>query len=88
MSALPGVFQQDITLPEQIQSQMSQKTMVISQNAMQRMQQKHAMLSLLQEEEIKVRGKRFGVRAFSCMFRGSVPADGCARMEGYNSGLV
>eukprot|EP00581_Thalassiosira_minuscula_P016991 CAMPEP_0183715556 /NCGR_PEP_ID=MMETSP0737-20130205/9716_1 /TAXON_ID=385413 /ORGANISM="Thalassiosira miniscula, Strain CCMP1093" /LENGTH=587 /DNA_ID=CAMNT_0025944657 /DNA_START=10 /DNA_END=1774 /DNA_ORIENTATION=+ len=43
----------DITLPDQIQSQMSQKTMVISQNAMQRMQQKHAMQSLLQEEEIK-----------------------------------
>jgi len=43
----------DILLPGEIQSQMSQKTMVISQNAMQRMQQKHAMQSLLQEEEIK-----------------------------------
>lgn len=43
----------DIMLPDLIQSQMSQKTMVISQNAMQRMQQKHAMQSLLQEEEVK-----------------------------------
>ena len=43
----------DIKLPETIQTQMSQKTMVISQNAMQRMQQKHAMQSLLQEEEVK-----------------------------------
>jgi regulator of protease activity HflC (stomatin/prohibitin superfamily) len=43
----------DIKLPELIQSQMSQKTMVISQNAMQRMQQKHDMLSLIQAEEVK-----------------------------------
>lgn len=43
----------DIKLPDTIQSQMSQKTMVISQNAMQRMQQKHAMQSLLQDEEVK-----------------------------------
>eukprot|EP00970_Alexandrium_tamarense_P002678 scaffold376_cov199-Alexandrium_tamarense.AAC.2 len=47
------VIIKDIKLPNTIQTQMSQKTMVISQNAMQRMQQKHAMLSLLQEEEIK-----------------------------------
>ena len=47
------VIIKDIKLPETIQTQMSQKTMVISQNAMQRMQQKHAMLSLLQEEEVK-----------------------------------
>ncbi|KAL3773476.1 hypothetical protein ACHAWO_012737 [Cyclotella atomus] len=47
------VIIKDIKLPELIQSQMSQKTMVISQNAMQRMQQKHDMLSLIQAEEIK-----------------------------------
>jgi regulator of protease activity HflC (stomatin/prohibitin superfamily) len=47
------VIIKDIKLPDTIQSQMSQKTMVISQNAMQRMQQKHDMLSLIQEEEIK-----------------------------------
>ena len=47
------VIIKDITLPELIQSQMSQKTMVISQNAMQRMQQKYDMLSLIQTEEIK-----------------------------------
>jgi len=47
------VIIKDIKLPDTIQSQMSQKTMVISQNALQRMQQKHAMLSLIQEEEIK-----------------------------------
>lgn len=47
------VIIKDISLPELIQSQMSQKTMVISQNAMQRMQQKHDMLSLIQAEEIK-----------------------------------
>ncbi|KAL3797498.1 hypothetical protein HJC23_009862 [Cyclotella cryptica] len=47
------VIIKDIKLPETIQSQMSQKTMVISQNAMQRMQQKHDMLRLIQEEEIK-----------------------------------
>ncbi|KAL7469551.1 hypothetical protein ACHAXS_009804 [Conticribra weissflogii] len=47
------VIIKDIKLPHTIQSQMSQKTMVISQNAMQRMQQKHAMLSLIQEEEVK-----------------------------------
>ena len=47
------VIIKDIKLPETIQSQMSSKTMVISQNSMQRMQQKHAMLTLLQEEELK-----------------------------------
>jgi regulator of protease activity HflC (stomatin/prohibitin superfamily) len=47
------VIIKDIKLPETIQSQMSQKTMVISQNAMQRIQQKHDMLGLIQEEEIK-----------------------------------
>jgi regulator of protease activity HflC (stomatin/prohibitin superfamily) len=43
----------DITLPDTIQKQMSSKTMVISQNAMQRMQQKHLMQTLLQDEEVK-----------------------------------
>ena len=47
------VIVKDIRLPDVIQGQMSQKTMVISQNAMQRMQQKHDMLSLIQNEEIK-----------------------------------
>ncbi|KAL7517890.1 hypothetical protein ACHAWX_002765, partial [Stephanocyclus meneghinianus] len=47
------VIIKNIKLPETIQSQMSQKTMVISQNAMQRMQQKHDMLGLIHEEEIK-----------------------------------
>lgn len=46
------VIIKDIRLPDVIQGQMSQKTMVISQNAMQRMQQKHDMLSLIQSEEI------------------------------------
>lgn len=47
------VIIKDIRLPEFIQSQMSRKTVVISQNAMQRIQQKHDMISLIQEEEIK-----------------------------------
>uniref|UniRef100_A0A7S4NII5 Band 7 domain-containing protein n=1 Tax=Odontella aurita TaxID=265563 RepID=A0A7S4NII5_9STRA len=44
---------QQITLPDEIQTQMSQKTMVISQNAEQRMQQKHDMQVLNQREAIK-----------------------------------
>lgn len=52
------VIIKDIRLPDLIQSQMSQKTMVISQNAMQRMQQKHDMLSLIQTEEIKTLNQR------------------------------
>lgn len=47
------VIIENITLPFSIQTQMSQKTMVISQNAEQRMQQKHDMLVLEQEESVK-----------------------------------
>uniref|UniRef100_A0A7S2UGS3 Band 7 domain-containing protein n=1 Tax=Attheya septentrionalis TaxID=420275 RepID=A0A7S2UGS3_9STRA len=47
------VIIQQITLPEEIEKQMSQKTMVISQNAEQRMQQKYDMLNLSQMEGIK-----------------------------------
>lgn len=47
------VIIENITLPNEIQTQMSQKTMVISQNAEQRMQQKHDMLVLEQSEAIK-----------------------------------
>ena len=46
------VIIQNISLPDEIQSQMSQKTMVISQNAEQRMQQKHDLLVLEQNEAI------------------------------------
>jgi len=46
------VIIENITLPKEIQSQMSQKTMVISQNAEQRMQQKHDLLVLDQNEAI------------------------------------
>uniref|UniRef100_A0A7S1Z6D7 Band 7 domain-containing protein n=1 Tax=Trieres chinensis TaxID=1514140 RepID=A0A7S1Z6D7_TRICV len=42
-----------ISLPHEIQQQMSQKTMVISQNAEQRMQHKHDMQVLNQTESIK-----------------------------------
>lgn len=45
----------DITLPDQVQSQMSQRTMIISQNAMERLQQKHAVQSMLHEDEIKLK---------------------------------
>lgn len=47
------VIIENISLPGEIQHQMSQKTMVISQNAEQRMQQKHDMLVLEQDENIK-----------------------------------
>uniref|UniRef100_A0A6U3VB99 Band 7 domain-containing protein n=3 Tax=Ditylum brightwellii TaxID=49249 RepID=A0A6U3VB99_9STRA len=47
------VFITEIKLPDEIQQQMSQKTMVISQNAEQRMQQKYDLLTLNQEEAIK-----------------------------------
>merc|ERR1712232_207242 len=46
------VIIEHISLPSSIQSQMSQKTMVISQNAEQRMQQKHDLLVLEQDEAI------------------------------------
>merc|ERR1712066_740449 len=42
----------DVMLPEQIVTQMAQKTMVISQNAAQKMNQEYEMLTLKQEEEI------------------------------------
>lgn len=47
------VIIQQITLPDDIQKQMSNKTMVISQNAEQRMQQKYDLLTLSQKEAIK-----------------------------------
>eukprot|EP00591_Stephanopyxis_turris_P011255 CAMPEP_0195526976 /NCGR_PEP_ID=MMETSP0794_2-20130614/28347_1 /TAXON_ID=515487 /ORGANISM="Stephanopyxis turris, Strain CCMP 815" /LENGTH=528 /DNA_ID=CAMNT_0040657779 /DNA_START=75 /DNA_END=1661 /DNA_ORIENTATION=- len=47
------VIIKQITLPPEIQLQMSQKTMVISQNAEQRMKQKYDMLMLNQSEAIK-----------------------------------
>lgn len=46
------VIIENISLPKEIQSQMSQKTMVISQNAEQRMQQKHDLLVLEQNEAV------------------------------------
>lgn len=50
---ITDVIIQQITLPDEIQSQMSNKTMVISQNAEQRMQQRFDLLSLHQTEAIK-----------------------------------
>uniref|UniRef100_A0A7S2IFT9 Band 7 domain-containing protein n=1 Tax=Helicotheca tamesis TaxID=374047 RepID=A0A7S2IFT9_9STRA len=47
------VIIEEIKLPGEIQDQMSQKTMVISQNAEQRMQQKYDLLMLNQGEAIK-----------------------------------
>jgi hypothetical protein len=46
------VIIKNVSLPEEIMSQMSEKTMVISRNAEQRMQQKCDMLTLLQREEL------------------------------------
>ena len=46
------VIIKNISLPKGIMSQMSEKTMVISRNAEQRMQQKSDMLTLLQKEEL------------------------------------
>lgn len=42
----------DVTLPQVITQQMTQKTMVISQNAAQKMNQEYEMLTLRQEEEV------------------------------------
>ena len=46
------VIIKEISLPREIMSQMSEKTMVISRNAEQRMQQKSDMMTLLQKEEL------------------------------------
>jgi hypothetical protein len=49
---------QQITVPDVIQMQMSNKTYVISQNAEQRMQQKYDLLTLRQQENIKTLKQR------------------------------
>ena len=43
----------EIELPELIQRQMTEKTITMAQNAMERMQQKHDMLSLIQNSDIE-----------------------------------
>lgn len=68
------VIIQQITLPEEIEKQMSQKTMVISQNAEQRVQQKYDMLNLSQMEGIKTLKQSQGEEKMELMKDGEFDA--------------